>query len=120
MSPLVYGTVQSHWILSISLKFLFLHVMFYMEMSQSACEVGMSELADHLQLLSEIIETTEKNGHMTLLKDYLVRFKIISLLIYKDLIQILGLLSLLKITMRMAAQCPVLGVIFVSKMLFQL
>ena len=47
----------------------------------------------------------------TLFKDHMVRLKIISLYVYKDLsLRILGLMSHVTIITRMATQCPVLGV----------
>ena len=62
----------------------------------------------YLQLFSEIIETTAKNGVVpiakqckTLLKDNVVRFKMISLYVYKDL-RHLGLMSHVTIVTRMA------------------
>ena len=53
-----------------------------------------------------------------LFKDHMVRLKIISLDIYKDLrLKILGLMSHVNIITRMATLCPVLGVFLVSKLL---
>ena len=54
----------------------------------------------------------------TLFKDHMVRLKIISLDIYKDLrLKILGQMSHVTIITRMATLCPVLGEVLVSKLL---
>ena len=53
----------------------------------------------------------------TLFKDHMVRLKITSLYIYKDLRLILGLMSQVTIITRMATWWPVLYVVLVSKLL---